>query len=69
MITEAMDYAINGIKGMDTGTLDEVVVRGSFEVTRLGWLQKANEHVGHHRGQCAVLLRMAGVEPPAYKLF
>jgi uncharacterized damage-inducible protein DinB len=69
IVAESFDFAINGMRNMDTGKLDEIVVRGPFEVTRLGWLQKANEHVGHHRGQCAIYLRLQGITPPGYKLF
>ncbi len=69
IVAESFDFAIAGIQNMDPGKLDEVVVRGPYNVTRLGWIQKANEHVGHHRGQCAIYLRMKGITPPAYKLF
>lgn len=69
IVAESFDFAIAGIQNMDPGKLDEVVVRGPYNVTRLGWIQKANEHVGHHRGQCAIYLRMQGITPPAYKLF
>ena len=69
LVSESFDYAINGIKSMDASTFDEVVERGPFKVTRRGWLNKALEHVSHHRGQCAVYLRLSGVEPPRYKLF
>ncbi|NNJ89144.1 MAG: DinB family protein [Eudoraea sp.] len=69
IVGESFDFAINGIQNMDPTKLDEVVVRGPYNVTRLGWIQKANEHVGHHRGQCAIYLRLQGITPPAYKLF
>jgi len=69
IVAESFDFAIAGIQNMDPSKFDEVVVRGPYNVTRLGWIQKANEHVGHHRGQCAIYLRMQGITPPAYKLF
>ncbi|GGD39949.1 DinB family protein [Muriicola marianensis] len=69
IVAESFDFAIDGIRNMDPATFDEVVVRGPFEVTRLGWIRKANEHVGHHRGQTAIYLRMQGITPPSYKLF
>jgi len=69
IVVESFDFAIAGIQNMDPSKFDEVVVRGPYNVTRLGWIQKANEHVGHHRGQCAIYLRMQGITPPAYKLF
>ncbi len=69
IVAESFDFAIAGIQNMDPAKLDEVVVRGPYNVTRLGWIQKANEHVGHHRGQCAIYLRLKGITPPTYKLF
>lgn len=67
--TEAFDFVIGSVKGMDPATFDEVVERGPFKVTRLGWVQKAKEHLNHHRGQTAVYLRLNGVKPPQYNLF
>lgn len=69
LVNECFDYAIAGLKEMDASTFDEIVERGPFKVTRRGWLNKALEHVSHHRGQCAVYLRLSGVTPPQYKLF
>jgi len=69
IVAESFDFTIAGIQNMNPSKFDEVVVRGPYNVTRLGWIQKANEHVGHHRGQCAIYLRMQGITPPAYKLF
>ena len=66
---ESFDYVIRTVKEMDPATFDEVVERGPFKVTRLGWVQKAKEHLSHHRGQTAVYLRLVGVKPPQYKLF
>ncbi|NNG09607.1 MAG: DinB family protein [Arenibacter sp.] len=69
IVAESYDFAIAGIQNMDPATLSEIVTRGPYNVTRLGWIQKANEHVGHHRGQCAIYLRLKGITPPGYKLF
>lgn len=69
IITESYDFAIKSMKKMDSATLNEVVVRGQFEVTRLGWISKAIEHNTHHKGQCAMYLRMNGITPPQYQLF
>ena len=69
LVTESFDYAIEGIKTLDPNSLNEVIERGPFKVTRIGWLNKALEHVTHHRGQSAVYLRLAGVVPPKYQLF
>ena len=67
--TEAFDFVISSVKEMDPATFDEVVERGPFKVTRLGWVNKAKEHLNHHRGQTAVYLRLNGVKPPQYNLF
>ncbi len=69
VVSESYDFAINGIQNMDPNTLEEIVVRGPYEVSRQGWIRKANEHAGHHRAQCAPYLRLQGITPPSYKLF
>ncbi len=69
LLEESFDFAIAGIKSMDPANFEEIVERGPFKVTRLGWVQKAKEHINHHRGQTAIYLRLAGVTPPQYKLF
>ena len=67
--TQAFDFVISSVKEMDPATFDEMVERGPFNVSRLGWVQKAKEHLNHHRGQTAVYLRLNGVKPPQYNLF
>lgn len=69
VVMESYDFAIEGIKAMDVSKFDEVVKRGNFDVTRLGWVMKAFEHQTHHRGQTTVYLRLKGVTPPNEKLF
>lgn len=69
IVTESFDFAIASIKGMDDSTFGEIVERGPFKITRLAWIQKAHEHISHHRGQAAIYLRMKGITPPQYKLF
>ncbi|WP_370088279.1 DinB family protein [Ekhidna sp.] len=69
MVAESFDFAISSIKQMDESSFGEIVERGPFKITRLAWVQKAHEHISHHRGQAAVYLRMNGVVPPQYKLF
>lgn len=69
MVTESFDFAIDAIKNMDPDTFGEVVERGPFKITKLAWIQKAHEHVSHHRGQAAIYLRLNGIVPPQYKLF
>ncbi|MEP1306178.1 MAG: DinB family protein [Balneola sp.] len=69
IVTESYDFAIKSMKEMDASTLNEVVQRGQFKVTRLGWINKAMEHNTHHKGQCAIYLRMNGITPPQFQLF
>ena len=70
LVTEGYDFVIQGLNDMEeeamTGT---VQLFGRFEMSRAMALAKAFEHQTHHRGQATVYLRMAGVEPPAEKLF
>ncbi len=69
IVTEAFDFAIKSVSEVESSKLNEIVERGPFKVTRLGWIMKAHEHMSHHKGQCAVYLRLAGVTPPRYQLF
>lgn len=69
VVMDSYDFAIEGLKSMDASKFDEIVKRGNFEVTRLGWMMKAFEHQTHHRGQCTVYLRLKGITPPNEKLF
>jgi uncharacterized damage-inducible protein DinB len=69
VVMESYDFVIEGIKAMDESKWHEVVKRGNFEVTRIGWLMKAFEHQTHHRGQCTVYFRLRGIAPPNEKLF
>ena len=69
VLEESFDFAIAGVKSMDPAQFEEIIERGPFKVTRLGWIHKTKEHINHHRGQTAVYLRLAGVTPPQYQLF
>ena len=72
-VNMSYDFVINAIKNADFSNLDEIVstdrLRTTRSATRLGWLLKAFEHQTHHRGQCTVYLRVAGIHPPSEKLF
>jgi len=72
-VNMSYDFVINAIKKADFSKLDEIVSTDLLRVprssTRLGWLLKAFEHQTHHRGQCTVYLRVAGIHPPNEKLF
>ncbi|MEQ8525670.1 DinB family protein [Gracilimonas sp.] len=69
IVTESYDFAINSIKEIDPEKVTEIVQRGQFEVTRMGWVSKAIEHNTHHKGQTTIYLRMNGITPPQYQLF
>lgn len=69
IVTEAFDFAIEGIKNMDPNTYFDIVERGPFNVTRIGWVRKSLEHATHHRGQAAIYLRLSGITPPQFQLF
>ena len=68
-VMSSYDYCINALKEMDAAKMDEVVTRGSFNVTRRGWILKAFEHQTHHRGQCTIYIRLQGITPPNEMLF
>ncbi len=69
LLTESFDYVLLGLQSLDDSKLGETVEKGPFKISRKGWLNKAKEHVTHHRGQCAVYLRLNGIAPPQYQLF
>ena len=69
LVAESYDFAISGMRNLKASGLEEVVERGPFKVTRIGWIRKAKEHTDHHRGQTAVYLRLKGITPPQYQLF
>lgn len=69
LITESYDYAISHLQNLDQEHMYELVEKGSYKASRLGWFQKVHEHSTHHRGSCAIYLRALGIKPPAYQLF
>jgi uncharacterized damage-inducible protein DinB len=72
-VAASYDFAINAIKHMDFEKSGESasaeMPAGKRTTTRWGWLLKAFEHQTHHRGQCTVYLRLAGIVPPVEKLW
>ena len=70
LVTAAYDFVIDGVKKMTPAQLNEKVkLFGRFELTKAQVLEKDFEHQTHQRGQTTVYLRLAGVTPPAEKLF
>jgi len=70
-VTASYDFVIDGIKNLDAGKLGEKIKRsaGNRDETRFAWIEKAFEHQTHHRGQTTIYIRLAGLRPPAEKLF
>ncbi|WP_426330171.1 DinB family protein [Pedobacter sp. R-06] len=69
-VLDGYDFVIACIKKTNASQLAEnFKLFGKFELTREMALQKAFEHQTHQRGQTTVYLRLAGVKPPAEKLF
>ena len=72
-VNTSYDFVITSIKNLDAGKLSEnvsyTIPGGKQTATRLVWLMKTFEHQTHHRGQCTVYLRLAGIRPPEEKLF
>lgn len=70
LVLAGYDYVINNVKKMTPEQLNQKVkLFGRFEMTAGEALAKCFEHQTHHRGQTTVYLRLAGVKPPAEKLF
>lgn len=70
LVSEGYDFVINGLKGLSDAQLQEsVTLFGRFEMTKGQAFAKVFEHQTHHRGQTTIYLRLAGVTPPAEKLF
>ena len=69
ILSESFDHVISSVGAMDPATFDEIIQRGQFNVSRIGWVNKALEHSTHHKGQAAVYLRMNGIQPAQFQLF
>ncbi|MBG6234255.1 putative damage-inducible protein DinB [Pedobacter sp. CAN_A7] len=64
------DFIITGLQKLTPALLQEKVkVFGQFELTKEQAVAKAFEHQTHHRGQTTMYIRLAGIKPPAEKLF
>ncbi|TCD00763.1 damage-inducible protein DinB [Pedobacter frigidisoli] len=70
VVVAGYDYVIAALKKMSPKQLGEKVkFMNRFEMTKEMVFTKDFEHQTHHRGQATVYLRLAGVTPPAEKLF
>jgi uncharacterized damage-inducible protein DinB len=64
------DFVINGLKKLSGAQIvEKTKLFGKFDLTKAQVLEKAFEHQTHQRGQTTVYLRLAGITPPAEKLF
>lgn len=69
-VLDSYDFVISNIqKASPDQSNEKFKLFGRFELTREEALNKCFEHQTHHRGQTTVYLRLAGVTPPAEKLF
>jgi uncharacterized damage-inducible protein DinB len=69
-VLAAYDFAINAIKKYPNARLlESIKLFGQFDMSREQAINKCFEHQTHHRAQTTVYLRLAGVTPPAEKLF
>jgi uncharacterized damage-inducible protein DinB len=68
-VVTGYDAVIAAIKDFDMSKAGEMVTGFGMSFPRSEWLKKAFEHQTHHRGQCTIYLRMAGIAPPPEKLF
>ena len=69
LVTESFDFALASLDNISPDNYLEPVQKGPFNVSRMGWVMKAYEHMLHHKGQSAIYLRLKGIVPPQYQLF
>ena len=69
-VLDSYDFVISNIQKATPEQFNgKIKLFGRFELTKEEALNKCFEHQTHHRGQTTVYLRLAGVTPPAEKLF
>jgi uncharacterized damage-inducible protein DinB len=72
-VNTSYQFMIDAITSLDVSKMNEAVSwnmpGGKRTGTRTVWILKAFEHQTHHRGQCTVYLRTAGIKPPAERLW
>ena len=70
VVGKGYDYVIASLEATSSEKLDEkITLFGQFEMTGADAMHKAFIHQNHHRGQCAVYIRLAGGTPAPMKLF
>lgn len=69
VVGKGYDYVIATIEATDDEKLNSTIkLFGQFEMTGTEAYHKAFIHQNHHRGQCAVYIRLAGGTPAPMKL-
>lgn len=70
VVAKGYDYVIASLEATSSESLsEEITLFGQFEMTGADAMHKAFIHQNHHRGQCAVYIRLAGGIPAPMKLF
>ena len=69
VVGKGYDYVIASIEATSSDKLQQKInLFGQYEMTGKEALHKAFIHQNHHRGQCAVYIRLAGGTPAPMKL-
>jgi len=70
VVAKGYDYVIAAVEATSSEQMNEnIKLFGQFEMTKGDAFHKAFIHQNHHRGQCAVYIRLAGGTPAQMKLF
>ena len=70
VVGKGYDYVIASLEATANEKINEkITLFGQFEMTGADAMHKAFIHQNHHRGQCAVYIRLAGGTPASMKLF
>jgi len=70
IVGKGYDYVIEAIENTPSKKINETIkLFDQFDFTRADAFHKTFIHQNHHRGQCAVYIRLAGGVPSQMKLF
>ena len=70
VVASGYDYVIAAAEATSSEKMNESIkLFGQYDMTRGAAFQKTFIHQNHHRGQCAVYIRLAGGVPAPMKLF
>ncbi len=70
VVAKGYDYVIAALEATSGEKMNETIkLFGQYEMTRVEAFHKTFIHQNHHRGQCAVYIRLAGGVPAPMKLF